>query len=136
MRRCFVVLLPLLMALGRMLKRRAGVQLKFTYRCFCGVVAVYIPTAVLHLQLQDLGFDLGLALQAMSVLLGAFVVMALMRRYLWEMYFEQTRKVPIPKLLRHWYPYLFSSSPVFWCCCSIDRAGWCAALLRGLASSR
>lgn len=90
----------LLMALGRMLKRRAGVQLQFTYRCLCGVVAIYIPTAVLHLQFPDLGFDLGHALEAMTVLLGAFVVMALMRRYLWELYFEQNQKVRIPKLLR------------------------------------
>lgn len=96
-------------ALGRLLKHRTGVRLGVMYQLFCIVVALYFPLRLLAIPLHyplDLLpgsapiFDASRELGALAVLLSAIFLMALIRRYLWEIYFEQHRQIEIPKFLR------------------------------------
>ncbi|MEP7078251.1 MAG: mechanosensitive ion channel family protein [Chthoniobacterales bacterium] len=84
------------LALGRILKRRAGVQLGVLYKLFCLAVAFYAALATY-------GFHANIRthLGALVVLLSTGVLIALLDRYLWDMYFEERRQTPIPKFLRH-----------------------------------
>ena len=90
------------MLVGRFLKRRAGVRLGLMYRLFCLAISVFLPLQILKIDWQssDFAFDLQRELEAISVLLGALFVIALIRRYLWEGYFQKKRGTEIPKFLR------------------------------------
>ncbi|MBA2622582.1 MAG: mechanosensitive ion channel family protein [Chthoniobacterales bacterium] len=83
------------LALGRLLKRRAGVRLGIFYQLFCLTLAFYAALKVYGLEVPWRG-HVGAAL----VLLTTGVVVALLNRYLWDYYFEKRRQVVIPKLLR------------------------------------
>src|ERR1043166_2779198 len=93
-------------ALGRLLKRRAGVRLGVMYQLFCIVLALYVPLRLLNIPLTYPAaerrplFDAWRELGALTVLLAAFFLIALIRRYLWEIYFEQHRQIAVPKFLR------------------------------------
>ena len=88
------------MLAGRFLKRRAGVQLGVMYRLFCGVLAVFVPLAVLKIDRHWDGFDLQRELEAVLILLGSLFVIALIRRCVWEGYFLKKQGTEIPKFLR------------------------------------
>lgn len=101
----------LALSVGRLLRRRAGVRLGVMYQLFCVVLALYVPFLLLRIHAISGGDELqgrlpseviGIHrdLLAAAILLGAFFVMALLRRYLWESYFRQKRNVEIPKVLR------------------------------------
>ncbi len=105
----FAVAAPLIylatVALGRFLKRRAGVQLGVMYK-FLGVcIALYIPMKLLG---WDLGGSMGdytfedmrRDLRAACVLLGVIFLLSLLRRSLWEYYFGEKRAMEVPKFLR------------------------------------
>lgn len=83
------------LAIGRLLKRRAGVPLGIFYQLFCLTLAFYAAISVYGLQIPWRG-HVGAAL----VLLSTGVVVALLDRYLWDYYFEKRQQVVIPKLLR------------------------------------
>ncbi len=84
----------LLLALGRNLKRRRGVGLGVLYKLFCGALAVYLPVRLLEIR-----FDFRRELGAATALLATFFFIALIKRYVWEIYFHEHRQTRIPKLL-------------------------------------
>ena len=91
----FIVTFLGTLALGRLLKRRAGVPFGIFFQLFALTLAFYTAAWVYGLELQWRNHA-GAAL----VLLSTAVVIALVDRYLWDLYFEQGRQTVIPKFLR------------------------------------
>jgi len=91
----FVATYLIALAIGRFLKRRAGVRFGIFYQLFCLTLGFYAAVSIygLHLRLRG---NVG----ALLILLSTGVVVALLDRYLWEYYFGRRRQVVIPKLLR------------------------------------
>jgi len=87
----------LLVAFGRWLKRRAGVRLGIFYQLFCIAVAVFVPLVV---RFEEVNFLLLQVLGSAVAMLGAVFLLALIRRFFWEYYLEQRRRVPAPKFMR------------------------------------
>lgn len=87
-------------AVGRSLKRQGGLRLGTLYQLFCLALALYLPMKILDLNFVSGRFILRREIGAAVILLGALFVIALLRRYLWEGYFERRRQTPIPKFLR------------------------------------
>jgi small-conductance mechanosensitive channel/CRP-like cAMP-binding protein len=83
------------LAIGRLLKRRAGVRLGLLFRLFCLALAFYTALWVYGVPLQ-LRTHIG---SAAALLSTAFIV-ALVNRYVWDFYFEKKRQTPIPHFLR------------------------------------
>jgi small-conductance mechanosensitive channel/CRP-like cAMP-binding protein len=84
----------LMVLAGRRLKRDHGVRLGWVYHVFSLALAVYVPALLLNLDwsfLRHLG--------AAVVVLGSFVLIAVVDRYLWDLYFQQRHRVKVPKLL-------------------------------------
>jgi small-conductance mechanosensitive channel/CRP-like cAMP-binding protein len=86
----------LMVLLGRHLKRRHGVRLGYLYHLFSLGLAVWAAGALFdvrnpHLHLREIG--------AATALLGALFVIALVDRYVWELYFQQRHRVKVPKFL-------------------------------------
>ena len=95
------------MAFGRLLKRRGGVRLGAMYQLFCIVISLLLPLWVFDfnyppspLSAAGAPLDIRRELGSAAILLGALFIIALMRRYLWEIYFQQKRKTEIPNFLR------------------------------------
>ncbi len=91
----FVGAYLLALAIGRFLKRRAGVRLGIFYQLFCLTLAFYTALSVWGLE-SSWRNHIGSAL----IILSTGVLVALIDRYLWEYYFGKRRQVVIPKLLR------------------------------------
>src|SRR5436190_15691479 len=91
----FVGTFFVLLTLGRVLKRRAGVRLGILFQLFCITIAFYCAIAFY-------GVDVGWRrhVDAAAILLGAAFVVALFDRYVWDAYFEKKRQTPIPEFLR------------------------------------
>ncbi len=85
----------LLVAFGRLLKRRFGVRLGQVYQLFCAAMGPYLAVAALYPGLSGRS-----ELAALSALLGAGVFVRLVDQYFWRWYFEETRKTPVPKFVR------------------------------------
>src|SRR6266403_1706076 len=83
------------LAIGRLLKRRAGVRLGLLFRLFCLALAFYTAMWVYGVPLQ-LRTHIG---SAAALLSTAFIV-ALVNRYVWDFYFERKRQTPVPHFLR------------------------------------
>ena len=84
----------LMVLLGRQLKRRQGVRLGWFYHLFAFCLAVYAPALLISPNwrfLQHLG--------AAVIVLGATVVVALLDRYLWDLYLKQQHGVTVPKFI-------------------------------------
>lgn len=85
------------LAIGRLLKRRAGVRLGLLFRLFCLALAFYtamwVHGVAVPLQLRT---HVG---SAVALLSTAFIV-ALVNRYVWDFYFEKKRQTPIPHFFR------------------------------------
>src|SRR3984893_5512713 len=82
-------------AIGRFLKRSAGVRLGLLFRLFCLLLAFYAALAVYGVH-ADWRNHIG----AGVILLSAAVIVALTNRYVWDLYFEKRRQTPIPHFLR------------------------------------
>jgi small-conductance mechanosensitive channel/CRP-like cAMP-binding protein len=85
---CFMVLL------GRRLKRRHGVRLGSLYHLFSFCLALYLPAVGLNLHwgvLRHLG--------AAVVILGAVFVIALIERFVFELYLQARHGVAVPRFL-------------------------------------
>src|SRR5258705_7344238 len=80
---------------GRFLKRRAGVKLGLLYRLFCLMRAFYAAIAVygVHASWRN---HVGAAV----ILLSTALVVALVNRYVWDLYYEKKRQTTIPHFLR------------------------------------
>lgn len=85
----------LTLGVGRFLKRRAGVRLGLLFRLFSLALAAYAAFCVygVHALWRN---HLGAAV----ILLSTALVVALVDRYVWDLYFEKRRQTPIPKFLR------------------------------------
>lgn len=83
-------------ALGRLLKRRAGVPLGVFYRLFCLTLAFYAAITVYGGVDPTWRGHVGAAV----VLLSTALVIGLLDRYLWDYYYQTRRQMVIPKLLR------------------------------------
>ncbi len=81
--------------IGRFLKRRAGVRLGPPFQFFCLVLAFYaaVVFADVHASWRN-------HVGALLFLLGTGVLVALINRYIWDLYFEQRRQIPIPHFVR------------------------------------
>ena len=91
----FIATFLVTLAFGRLLKRRAGVPFGIFFQLFALTLATYAAAWVYGLDLQWRN-HVGAAL----VLLSTAVVIALVDRYLWDLYFEQRCQTVIPKFLR------------------------------------
>ena len=91
----FLATFFLSLTLGRILKRRAGVRLGILYQLFSLTLAFYAALAVygVHANWRN---HVGAAV----VLLSTAFVVALVNRYIWDLYFEKGKKTPIPHFLR------------------------------------
>src|SRR5215475_5296332 len=80
---------------GRYLKRRAGVRLGLLFRLFCLILAFYAAISVygVHASWRN---HVGTAV----ILLSTALVVALVNRYVWDLYFEKKRHTTIPHFLR------------------------------------
>ena len=83
------------LAIGRILKRRAGVQLGLPFQLFCLTIAFYVAIAF-----YGLNVAFRKHVDAAAILLGTGFVIALLDRYLWDAYFGKKRQTTIPEFLR------------------------------------
>lgn len=93
------VIFSLGVAIGRFLKKDTGVRLGAMYLLFCIAISIYLPLKILELDYNFDSFDLRRELRALSILLSAFFVIALVQRYVWDGYFRKKRSTEIPKFL-------------------------------------
>jgi small-conductance mechanosensitive channel/CRP-like cAMP-binding protein len=91
----FIVTFFVALGIGRFLKRRAGVQLGLLFRLFCLTLAFYAAIAVYGVH-APWRFHVGAA----AILLSTALVVALVNRYVWDLYFEKKRQTTIPHFLR------------------------------------
>ena len=91
----FVGTFIIALAIGRFLKRRAGVRFGLLFQLFCFLFAFYAALAVYGVH-ADWRNHIG----AGVILLSTAVVVALINRYIFDLYFEQRKKTTIPHLLR------------------------------------
>src|SRR5579872_2726408 len=84
----------LMLILGRRLKRQHGVRLGWPYHLFSLSLAVFLPAKWLGLDWPSIK-ELGMV----TWILGAVFFIALVDRYVWELYFRQTHRVKVPKFL-------------------------------------
>ena len=87
----------LLVVLGRRLKRRHGVQLGVLYHLFAFGCAVYFPAMILGLHRKWQSWMDYVAYS--TIFLGGVFLIALVDRYVWELYFRKKHKVHVPKFL-------------------------------------
>src|SRR5213075_315255 len=83
------------LTVGRFLKRRAGVGLGLLFRLFCLTLAFYTAIAVYGIH-ADWRNHVGAA----AILLSTALIVALVDRYVWDLYFEKRRRTTIPHFLR------------------------------------
>jgi small-conductance mechanosensitive channel/CRP-like cAMP-binding protein len=83
------------LGIGRFLKRRAGVRLGLLFQLFCLILAFYAAIAV-----YDVHASWRNHVGAAAILLSTALVVALVNRYVWDLYFEQKRQTLIPHFLR------------------------------------
>jgi len=91
----FIATFFLALGIGRFLKRRAGVQLGLFFRLFCLILAFYAAITVYGVH-APWRYHVGAA----AILLSTALVVALVNRYVWDLYFEKKRQTPIPHFLR------------------------------------
>src|SRR5213083_2443577 len=81
--------------IGRFLKHRAGVQLGLLFRLFCLTLAFYAAIAVYGVH-APWRHHVGAA----AILLSTALIVALVNRYIWDLYFAKKRQTTIPHFLR------------------------------------
>lgn len=91
----FIATFFVALGIGRFLKRRAGVQLGLFFRLFCLILAFYAAIAVYGVH-APWRYNVGAA----AILLSTALIVALINRYVWDLYFEKNRQTPIPHFLR------------------------------------
>jgi len=91
----FIVTFFVVLGIGRFLKRRAGVQLGLLFRLFCLTLAFYAAIAVYGVH-APWRYHVGAA----AILLSTALIVALVNRYIWDLYFEKKRQTIIPHFLR------------------------------------
>src|SRR2546426_3165394 len=91
----FIATFFVAVGIGRFLKHRAGVRLGLLFRLFCLILAFYAAIAVygVHAPWRN-------HVGAAAILLSTAIVVALINRYIWDLYFEKKRQTLIPHFLR------------------------------------
>jgi small-conductance mechanosensitive channel/CRP-like cAMP-binding protein len=84
-----------LLALGRWLRRRRNVRLDFTFHFFAISVALLLPLRTL-----EVGPKYVQLTEAVVMLSGTPFLLALIRRFFWEGYFEQKQQAPVPRFVK------------------------------------
>lgn len=87
-----------MIALGRWLKRHSGVHLGLLYHLFCIVFALWLPMEVSGTDFPNRESLIRMG-RAANVLLGTVFLLALVRRYFWELWYERQQKEKAPKFL-------------------------------------
>ena len=108
----FIATFFVALSLGRLLKRRAGVRFGVLFQLFCLTVAFYAALAVFGVQ-ADWRYHVG----SILILLATAVVVALVDRYVWDLYFEKKKQTPIPHFPRQLAAlliYLIALLAVLW----------------------
>jgi small-conductance mechanosensitive channel/CRP-like cAMP-binding protein len=97
----FIATFFVALAIGRLLKRRAGVRLGILYQLFCLALAFYAALAT-YAALASYGIHANWRnhIGAAAILLSTALVVALVNRYVWDFYFEKRKQTPIPHFLR------------------------------------
>ena len=90
----FILIFLITLAIGRLLKRRAGVPFGIFFQLFALTLSCYTAARVYGLE-SHWRNDLG----AILILLSTTILVAFIDRYIWNAYFEQ-RGIAVPKLLR------------------------------------
>src|SRR5213594_2813451 len=83
------------LSFGRFLKRRAEVRLGLLYQLFCLALAFYVAIAV-----YGVHASWRIHIASAVLLLSTALVVALVNRYVWDLYFERRKQTPIPHFLR------------------------------------
>src|SRR5438067_8570205 len=83
------------LSFGRFLKRRAEVRLGILFQLFCLALAFYVALAVYGVQAPW-----RIHFAAAVILLSTALIVALVNRYIWDVYFERRKQTPIPHFLR------------------------------------
>jgi small-conductance mechanosensitive channel/CRP-like cAMP-binding protein len=91
----FFAVFFLSLAIGRFLKRRAGVRLGVMFQLFCLALAFYTAMWAYGVPMRFRNH-----VGAILLLLSTGIVVALINRYLWDYYFETKQHTPIPHFLR------------------------------------
>jgi small-conductance mechanosensitive channel/CRP-like cAMP-binding protein len=91
----FIATFFVALGIGRFLKRRAGVKLGLFFRMFCLTLAFYAAIFVYGVD-APWRFHVGAA----AILLSTALIVALVNRYVWDLYFEKRRQTTIPQFLR------------------------------------
>jgi small-conductance mechanosensitive channel len=91
----FVATFLVALMIGRLLKRRARVQLGLFFRLFCLALAFYMAMWV-----AGVSIDIRNHVGAVLLLLSTAIVVALLNRYLWDLYFEEKRQTRVPHFPR------------------------------------
>jgi small-conductance mechanosensitive channel/CRP-like cAMP-binding protein len=115
------------LTIGRILKRRTGVRLGILFQLFCLALAFYTAMWTYGVAI-DLRNHVGTAL----VVLSAAIVVALVDRYVWDLYFEKKKQTPIPHFPRQIVAlvvYLITLLMVIWYGYHASR--WLTGLLTG-----
>lgn len=89
-----VVVYLLLVAVGRWLKHRQGVRFGVLYQLFALLLAVHVAGEAVAVS-----FPFQEHVLPAVVLLGAAVVFTLLRRFLFERYLQETRKILVPTFM-------------------------------------
>ena len=98
----------LLVLSGRQLKRRHGVRLGWLYHLFALSLAFYLPAVILGFPWSFL-HHLGAAV----ILLTATVIIPIVDRYVWELYFQGRHGVLVPKFLTEVMRFVILAVAVF-----------------------
>src|SRR5438045_9443349 len=91
----FIVTFFVALGIGRFLKRLAGVQLGLLFRLVCLTLAFYAAIAVYGVH-APWRHHVGAA----AILLSTALIVALVNRYIWDLYFAKKRQTTIPHFLR------------------------------------
>lgn len=91
----FVATYLVMLTMGRLLKRRAGVKLGILFQFFSLILAFYAAVSVYGLHVPWRGH-----VGAAVFLLSTGFIVALLDRFLWDYYYEERQQVVIPRLLR------------------------------------
>ena len=91
---CLVAGYGIMLWLGRWLKRKHGVPLRWTYHLFAVCLATFGPAELLHID-----FPFCRELGALTCILGAGFVITLMDRYVWDLYFKQRHRIKLPRFV-------------------------------------
>src|SRR6266704_7119888 len=83
------------LGIGRFLKNRAGVRLGLLFRLFSLILAFYAAIAVYGVH-APWRHHVG----AVAILLSTALIVALVNRYVWDLYFAKKRQTTIPHFLR------------------------------------